>query len=124
MAIDDEDSEVMRGAIDDVLGRARAVWSGSLRDGETIVLVATLDDAHVRMRAPAGRIEARARDLVEAGWTVQLLDESERPIAWSPDDGFVADARVVDDPIDESLLGDADPPPLPDPAIDRLRGTT
>jgi hypothetical protein len=126
MAIDDdEDWSAMRMAIDDVLGRAREEWSHSARDGETIVLVATLDDACVRIRASVDKVEARARDLLDAGWTVELRDLSDRTIPWNPADGVVRIDRDGDDEaVDSPLLVEADLPPLPDPEIDRLRGQT
>jgi hypothetical protein len=124
MANDEASWGRMRTSIDAVLDRARAEWRVPADDVEAVILVATLDDASVRIKAPPDAAQARAGDLIEAGWRVEFRDLSDRPIDWSPRDGLApraADGHVDGTPL--PLVPEADLRSPPPPSIDRLRDT-
>jgi hypothetical protein len=123
MTTDAVPSSAIRSAIDAVLERAVSEWRSDT-DGGAVILVATLDETHLRIRTSAPAARARAAALAADGWTVELRDLTDAPIvpaaagarAAAPDglaDGHDAGASIRED----------DLPPLPDVAIDRLRDT-
>lgn len=119
----------IRGAIDAALERARGEWDrspldGSAFGGSPVVLVATLEDAQVRIRAAANVACSRAKALFEDGWTIEFRDLADDPIPWSPTDGLVSLGTRADEVVAEPApIPEEDLPPLPPTAIDRLRDT-
>jgi hypothetical protein len=124
MATDGLPPSAIRSAIDAVLERALSEWRSDARDGATVILVATLDETHLRIRTSASAARHRAAALAADGWTVELRDLTDAPIIPTADGGPIAAFDgLLDRSDDEPSIGDDDLPPLPDIAIDRLRDT-
>jgi hypothetical protein len=114
----------IRSAIDAVLERAVREWRSDARDGGAVILVATLDETHLRIRTSASAARHRAAALAADGWTVELRDLTDAPIVPTADGGLIAPFDGPPDPSDgEPSITDDDLPPPPDVRIDRLRDT-
>ncbi|MGZ4136834.1 MAG: hypothetical protein ACXVPX_04605 [Actinomycetota bacterium] len=117
-------SSAIRSAIDAVLERAMSEWRSDTRDGGAVILVATLDETHLRIRTSASTARHRAAALAADGWTVELRDLTDAPIVPTADGGRIAAFDGLLDRSDgEPSITDDDLPPLPDVGIDRLRDT-
>jgi hypothetical protein len=114
----------IQGAIDAVLERARGEWDRPALDRSAVMLVATLDDVQVRIRATADVAWSHAKALLGDGWTIEFRDLADELIPWSSTDGPILDrGGPSDDGVDPPTIAEEDLPPLPETAIDRLRDT-
>jgi hypothetical protein len=113
----------MRSAIDVLLDRAVAQWRTGPRDDRTVILVATLDDSCLRIRATASAARARAAALAADGWAVEVCDLTEAPAAPDGPGSVGGIAGAPDDPFERPSIPVDDLPSLPPVAIDRLRDT-
>jgi hypothetical protein len=126
MAVPDGSSSNIRTSIEAVLGQAREQWDRPSPDGhaEDVLLVATFDDASVRIKARVEAALERARDLAEAGWRIELRDGADRLLDWDGEGGLRLGSADPPVPAAElPLASDADLPPLPAPVVERLRDT-
>jgi hypothetical protein len=118
-----ESSSEIRGAIDAVLERARSEWDGPGLDRVSVVLVATLDDVCVRIRATTDVATERAKALLEDGWSIEFRDRPDASLRWSPTEGLAPARRRGPDAVEPPTIAEEDLPPPPTAAIDRLRDT-
>jgi hypothetical protein len=117
-----DDEAALRGSIDAALRRARGQWDGGIAppipSADRILLIATLGDATLRIRVPRRGAPERARELIETGWRVEMLDAS---AAGGATEG--SSAAAARPPEEETttveLPADADlrPPQTPDVAL-------
>ncbi|HEY3264502.1 MAG TPA: hypothetical protein VGK12_05025 [Actinomycetota bacterium] len=126
MGVPDASSSSIRTSIEAVLEQAREQWDRPSPDGhaEDVLLVATFDDAYVRIKARVDAALERARDLAEAGWHIELRDAADRLLEWDGAVGLRLDS--VDPPAPAAelpLASDTDLPPLPALVVERLRDT-
>jgi hypothetical protein len=123
MTTDAVPSSAIRSAIDAALERAVSEWRSDT-DGGAVILVATLDETHLRIRTSAPAARARAAALAADGWTVELRDLTDAPIVPAADGARAAVPDGLADGHDAGAsIREDDLPPLPDVAIDRLRDT-
>jgi hypothetical protein len=116
----------LRTSIEAALEQARKQWDRRSPDGlaADVVLVATMDDACVRIKAKRDAALSRARDLAEAGWHIEFWDASERLMEWDGASGLQVSSPEPPTPAAElPLASDADLPPLPARVVERLRDT-
>jgi hypothetical protein len=123
MTSDAVPSSAIRSAIDAVLERAVLEWRSDT-DGGAVIVVASLDETHLRIRTSAPAARARAAALAADGWTVELRDLTDAPIVPAADGARAAALDgLVNGSEGEPSIREEDFPPLPDVAIDRLRDT-
>jgi len=119
-----DDETALRCRIDAALRRARRQWDPvrptAPASDDVVLLISTLDEATLTIRVPRRCASERARELVGAGWNVEMRDGSGAVVG--ADASTPVRASSLDD-VDRAieLLEDADLPTRPQPDVGVLR---